>query len=74
MTSEYGKDSKNHGCMLTKIMQSLPEKPHHKNPATMEAPGGFFELNSSGHRRVVVASFAGSNPGELRSRGGWMVS
>lgn len=34
MTSEYGKDSKNHGCMLTKIMQSLPEKPHHKNPAT----------------------------------------
>ena len=28
MTSEYGKDRKNHGCMLTKIMQSLPEKPH----------------------------------------------
>lgn len=67
MTSEYGKDSKNHGCMLTKIMQSLQKATHthtHKNPAT----------TSSGQRRVVVASFAGSNPGELRSRGGWMVS
>lgn len=28
MTSEYGKDSKNHGCMLTKIMQSLQKATH----------------------------------------------